>query len=449
MKLTIDLINAAPGQTGNPESRTFEDRGLTIGRGADNDWVIDDPSRTLSKNHCLIDYIDDRYVLFDLSANGTFVNDTNAPVGRSNSVVLSDGDRIWIGDCEFAVRLSGTEAPAAGYSIDVDDPAAAPFGIDPDRDQPASPRMSNTEHWPADADADPFAGEPGQPGPAAESDHLPTERAAFRPPQVRFEAIPEDWDEQVPAAPDDRARPPPKPPPAEAQTTHAPPDVPEPPSPEPPPAEPPRVEPPRDELTAPPAAAPADLIKIVLEAAGLDPAQLPPERAEALARTIGSIFRATAQGLIESLDARTTLKTEFRIERTAIRPRDNNPLKFSATAEEALVAILSPPLPAFAGGAEAIEEAFRDIRNHELATIGGMEAALGHLLQSLAPQAVEAAVAGTTSGLGAVLPAARKARLWDAYVARHRQVSETASESIRDLFGPAFAEGYERRREQG
>lgn len=443
MKLTIDLINPGPGHAGNPESRTLEGRGLTIGRSTDNDWVIDDPSRILSKNHCLIDYLDDRYVLFDLSANGTFVNDTNAPVGRSNSVVLSDGDRIWIGDCEFAVRLSGTEAPAAGHSIDVDDPAAAPFGIDPDPDQPPAPRISITEGWSADADADPFTGEPGQPGPAAEPDHLPTERAAFRPPQIRFEAIPEDWDEQVPAAPADRARPPPKPPPAERQTAHAPPDGTEPPSAEPPPAEPPHVDP-----AAAPAAAPMDLIKVVLEAAGLDPAQFPPERAEALARTIGSIFRATAQGLIESLDARTTLKAEFRIERTAIRPRDNNPLKFSATAEEALTAILSPPLPAFAGGAEAIEEAFRDIRNHELATIGGMEAALGHLLENLAPQAVEAAANGTTGGLGAVLPAARKARLWDAYVARHRQLSETASENIRDLFGLAFAEGYERRREQ-
>ncbi|MFE0752564.1 type VI secretion system-associated FHA domain protein TagH [Inquilinus sp. NPDC058860] len=444
MKLTIDLVNAGPGHTGHRESRTLEGRGLTIGRSADNDWVVDDPSRTLSKNHCLIDYVDDRYVLFDLSANGTFVNNTDEPVGRSNSVVLSDGDRIWIGDCEFAVRLSGTEAPAAGHSIDVDDPAAAPFGIDPDRDPPASLKISNPEDWPADADADPFADGPDRAGPAAEPDHLPTERSAFRPPPIRFEAIPEDWDEQAPATPDDRARPPPKPPPAEEHATRDPPDAPE-----PPPAERPTAEPAHIEPAATPAAAPMDLIKVVLEAAGLDPAQFPPERAEALARTIGSIFRATAQGLIESLDARTTLKTEFRIERTAIRPRDNNPLKFSATAEEALMAILSPPLPAFAGGAEAIEEAFRDIRNHELATIGGMEAALGHLIESLAPQAVEAAANGTTSGLGAVLPAARKAKLWDAYVARHRQVSETASENIRDLFGRAFAEGYERRREQG
>jgi len=29
---------------------------LTIGRGPDNDLVLDDPNRHLSKNHCVIDF---------------------------------------------------------------------------------------------------------------------------------------------------------------------------------------------------------------------------------------------------------------------------------------------------------------------------------------------------------------------------------------------------------
>jgi type VI secretion system FHA domain protein len=153
------------------------------------------------------------------------------------------------------------------------------------------------------------------------------------------------------------------------------------------------------------------------------------------------------QGLLETLSARSTLKTEFRIERTAIQPRNNNPLKFSATALEALAAILSPPMPAFAKGAEAIEEAFNDLREHQIGTIGGMERALQHLLDSVSPEAVER-TAGAGGGLGAMLPGGRKARLWDAYVELHRRLSDGASENVRDLFGRSFAEGYERRKDR-
>ncbi|KGM30670.1 type VI secretion system-associated FHA domain protein, partial [Inquilinus limosus] len=149
MKLILDLIS------GGGESRSFDHRGLTIGRGDDCDWVLDDPSRFLSKSHCFIDYVDGSYVLFDLSTNGTFVNGSDAPLGRANSRVLSDGDRIAMGDYQFAVRMSGAEAPSASHSIDVDDPMAYPFGIEPKGAAPAAGRLPS---WSEEArPEDPFA----------------------------------------------------------------------------------------------------------------------------------------------------------------------------------------------------------------------------------------------------------------------------------------------------
>lgn len=472
MKLILDLIS------GGGDSRSFDHRGLTIGRGDDCDWVLDDPSRFLSKSHCFIDYVDGSYVLFDLSTNGTFVNGSDSALGRANSRVLSDGDRITMGDYQFAVRMSGAEAPAAAHSIDVDDPMAYPYGAEPRGNAPAAGRLPSWEAeetrpedpfaFPSDNEADQRWARPAEP------DHLPAEQVAFRPPSPQFQEIPEDWAAKPEPEPV-RGKAPPRPIPADWSTPPArPPEPPAPvaapaPRPEPPPLpdEPPTIqlripEPPR---AAPPAASPVaaarpepapaatpqpkpapaggpDLLRLMLEAAGLDPDRFPAERGPEIATMFGEIARASVQGLIEALNARSALKGEFRIERTSIQPRNNNPLKFSATPVEAIGAILNPPLPAFAKGADAIAEGFRDLHAHQIGTVGGMEQALRHLLDTLSPAAIEAGTSG--GGLGGVLPGGRKAKLWDAYVALHRRTAETASNNIREVFGPSFAEGYGR-----
>ncbi|WP_342238656.1 type VI secretion system-associated FHA domain protein TagH [Inquilinus sp. OTU3971] len=436
MKLILDLTAGGSGPSGGDKTRTFDHRGLTLGRGPDNDWVLEDSSRFVSKNHCLIDYVDGRYVLFDLSTNGTFVNGGSTPLGRSNSAVLSDGDRIAIGDYHFLVRLSGADAPAASHSIDIDDPMALPFGIDAAGGAKLPRHQLDAAEWPsgpAPSGPPPFDTTSGERWEhVAEPDHTPAAHVAFRPPTPQFREIPEDWAEEkpVPAVRAVAAGLIPR----DWHDTPSPP-----PTPQPDPAPPPPA--------APTAQAQTDPLRLVLEAAGVDPTLFPAERGEELARMIGQILRTSVQGLLEALEARSSLKTEFRIERTAIQPRNNNPLKFAATEEEAITAILSPPLPAFAKGADAMEEGFRDLRRHQIGTIGGMEAALRHLLDRLSPDAVAESAGGASGGLGALLPAARKARLWEAYVALHRQMSDRASESVRDLFGKSFAEGYERLRD--
>lgn len=442
MKLILDLTTGGSGSSGSDATRTLDRCGLTLGRGQDNDWVLEDDSRFVSKNHCLIDYVDGRYVLFDLSTNGTFVNGGTAPVGRSGSAVLSDGDRIAVGDYHFLVRLSGTDAPAASHSIDIDDPMGLPFGVDTAGGAKLPPNQPDETGWPPVPPASrpsPFAPAPDDGwARAAEPDHIPAAHVAIRPPAPQFREIPEDWAEQSPAP---AARPAPvRSIPRDWHDTPQP--APTPPLPDPAPAVP-EAAPPAAETPLPGPAGP-DSLRLVLEAAGLDPAQFPAERSEELARMIGQILRTSVQGLLEALDARSSLKTEFRIERTAIQPRNNNPLKFATSVEEAITAILSPPLPAFAKGADAMEEGFRDLRRHQIGTISGMEAALRHLLDRLSPDAVAESAGGASGGLGAVLPAARKARLWEAYVTLHRQMSDRASESVRDLFGKSFAEGYER-----
>lgn len=68
---------------------------ISIGRGLDNDLVIDDPR--VSRHHAQITFRHSHYLLRDQrSTNGTFVN--NQPI---ETVVLASGDRVSIGGFEL------------------------------------------------------------------------------------------------------------------------------------------------------------------------------------------------------------------------------------------------------------------------------------------------------------------------------------------------------------
>lgn len=85
--------------------RAITGEGLRIGRGSDNDWVISDSARLMSRGHCTIDFKTGLYVLIDTSANGVFLNDKPQPIGRGNSSVLSDGDRLRFPGMTISVSL--------------------------------------------------------------------------------------------------------------------------------------------------------------------------------------------------------------------------------------------------------------------------------------------------------------------------------------------------------
>ena len=88
---------------------------------------------------------------------------------------------------------------------------------------------------------------------------------------------------------------------------------------------------------------------------------------------LGGAFRALVSGLRETLIARAAIKDEFRIAQTVIRARGNNPLKFSASDDDAMLALLGRRPPHRYGRRRGGAEALRDIRLHELATMAAMQ----------------------------------------------------------------------------
>jgi type VI secretion system protein len=64
---------------------------MTIGRSSDNDWVLPDPERLVSSQHCVIQYKDGRYYLTDNSTNGVELVNAGIRMRRGNSELLQNG----------------------------------------------------------------------------------------------------------------------------------------------------------------------------------------------------------------------------------------------------------------------------------------------------------------------------------------------------------------------
>lgn len=403
-----------------PERREVRGGEFSIGRGKENQWVVADPDRHLSKKHCQFVYGVGEWELQDLSTNGTFLNQAGDPIGKGVSHKLRNGDRVKFGLYEIEVTIDEEETPRAR-----DDFLPSRSEVRPYQDArlPTSSSMLDASNSPIlPADFDPLAPNPEPFNGPTDSDHVPALQSAFRPPGP-VAIIPDDWDVDLPAAN-------PRPPSAPAD----------------PPAPAASIVPPTSERRPPtPAAeataeAPGDaaVVEAFLRGVAMNDATLPdPEKT---LERIGAALRASVTGLRQTLMARASIKDEFRIEQTMIRPTGNNPLKFSLDDDDALVTLLGIGRRGGMPADEAIAEAFDDLRMHELATISAMQAAVRVLLAQFDPEIIEQKAG---SGGLQIHPAQKKAKAWEAFGQLHKSVTQALSDDFDSVFGKAFARAYE------
>lgn len=440
---------------------------MAIGRSQENDWVLPDPERLVSAKHCVIQYKDGRYYLTDISTNGVELLHAGIRLRRGNSEPLQDGEVIRIGEYEiqaridFNLQVSDSALPGADNANSFEalmgrasTPVAAP------------PFVTPTAHFQGGSanstmpDLFDFL-TPAAVPPPTQPDHVPAEQHDFRPPapfipaQVAAPAvatpppaapmlIPDDWDllSDLPAPSVDLSKPtaPVEPvvmaPPSAEQVVFPPATPPAPPvmtSPEPPIAAPPV--PPAEALRP-------ELLQAFLRGAGLDQLRIDHAQAEAQMEAIGRSYRLMVEGLIDVLRARSSLKGEFRMQQTLIRPVENNPLKFAPNADEALLLLLRHSNQAFMAPDLAIKDSFDDLRAHQLAVMAGVEAAIKHLLKRFEPAALETRM-GKPGGLSNLFGGSRQAQYWQQFTALYSQISSEAEDDFQDLFGREFSRAYE------
>ncbi|OON64644.1 hypothetical protein B0920_06225 [Massilia sp. KIM] len=443
--LRVLSYRAAPPPA--PLEARFDAAGGSIGRAPANLLALEDPGKYISRLHAAVTLVDGRFQLSDQGANPSLVN--GQPLGAGATRALADGDRLTIGDYQLDVKLLLPPPPPAPESLETMiappppslplAPPSSPF-LAPPASQADALALAGILRDGGAPPADPYGLLPeglAAPAPLAApgslSDHLPPERQAMPLAPVHL-AIPEDYD---PLA--SLLAPVPTPPPV---------PVPVPVPAQPAPAAPPVVAAPvaPEATPSPPAAAPAGaadavVLRALLQGLGLPElrSQRPPEE---LARLVGAMLRAATGGTMSVLMARALTKRESHIDMTMIAARANNPLKFFPDPEGALAQMLGAEAPGYLGALAAIDAAFEDLKAHELAVIAGMRAALAAVVQRFDPARIEQRLA-VPDRLERMLPARRKARMWDRLVELYGDLARDADEDLQRLFGEKFSVAYE------
>ena len=440
MGLTLTIENETSLPDGGPLSVSVSGRrGLDIGRDQHLDWSLPDPTRFISAKHCEVRYRDGGYWLYDVSTNGTFLNGSDGRLKEPYR--LKNGDRLTIGHYIIAVAIDGEEnmvlptaaaAPPPSYHelwngaedaappIDAKllKPAAQHAPVRPDflhwavdiPDTPATdPLPPPSTAAPAPVDEDFWARGPARPAP--EPEPQPARPAPRRP----------VWVSTEPSGPWAAS------PPSHHATELA--------APEPPPAPAAAIAPPASDGAAAP-----NFVHHVAQGASLPAASFARDPA-ALAEELGALIRLVTENLRQLLGARLQAKRIARMaNQTSVEALNNNPLKFAPTGDDALRIMFGPPTRSYLDARRAFEEAFGDLKEHQLRSYSAMQQAIATMVADLDPRAIDDATEADR-GISGVI-GSRKARLWDAYVARW-QTKTRGQNGLVDQFMQHFAEHYD------
>ena len=109
--LTVTSYN---GASTTPISAHFDETGGNIGRAENNQLVLPDPERTISRVHAQIVYRNGRYGIVDRGSNPIAVN--GRPLGNGKEALLQPGDEVLVGG--YAMRVEAGNATVGAAAAD-------------------------------------------------------------------------------------------------------------------------------------------------------------------------------------------------------------------------------------------------------------------------------------------------------------------------------------------
>ena len=113
MTLRLRVVSDQRRSLADRGTAVFSIEGGTIGRSADNDWVLPDPMRYVSAHHARVQFREGHFYLQDVSTNGVYVNDDAEPLAKrgSSGYRLLNGDVLRIGEYHIVAALE-SQRPA-------------------------------------------------------------------------------------------------------------------------------------------------------------------------------------------------------------------------------------------------------------------------------------------------------------------------------------------------
>lgn len=397
MRFTI--ISTKPGHQPPMGSCDFYSPGGTIGRGTDNNLVLPDNDRGISRLQAIVQVTPDGECFITNRGNVAVVTINDTLLERDRRAELQDGDVLGIDEyrIEIVDAILDTR-PVSRLSV-----MASPQTMMPEP-QDGRPAAVPGEIWDTLMDrfsiSDSISSSRARPAPAAAADapqlDKPDETASqtllrngTKPPKRRLSIDPLPGERPQSATSGERLQ--------------------------------------------------GDLLDALLEGMGLSDVQPQPQFDRETLRQLGHMFSMFSQGSVALLASRSILKRGVKADMTMVLDDANNPFKLLPSGKTVLMQMFGTRMPGFMPPTTSVRDALLDLQAHQLGMIAGMRAVIAAMLASFDPAQLEEAAKreGVSSRL------ARKAALWDYFV---RSYGNTAGEMDRDfhtLFGEAFLHAYD------
>ncbi len=407
MALRLRIVSEHARRLGTRATKVFGVHGGSIGRATDNDWILPDPERYLSGKHARVEFRAGTFFIVDGSSNGTFVNGSQNPLGKSNDRELKDGDYLRLGDYEMLVSIDDSndfppdESAIVAYDGGVPSSAvkksiADDIGAKLDLSELLEP---SNEFGPPVASPPPSLqalasdayGQTVTETPEATPWHMMT-----RPFKVERSPV------------------------AEARL-----------------AEP---------LTSMPGRAKAATLfdaysdpglADICRGAGIDPESIAPENRSAVLQLCGRLLREVAVGLMDVNQSTNEFRNRFRI---PVPSREDDSNFFARGVDEAVRRLLTTT-SVRGGSVDAIRESFQDLKTQQAAMMVAMHAAFEECLGRLEPKDLEERF--ERNAKRGVFGTQNKARYWDLYAELFNTLAQRPEDGFPHLFVETFARAFE------
>jgi type VI secretion system protein ImpI len=378
MPLRLRVTSDSKALPRDQRVREFPAIGGTIGRSADNDWVLPDERRFVSSRHAMIDYQGGAYYLVDTSRNGVYVNGADTPVGQGHPQRLFDGDKLRIGEFEIAVDISGGDEEL--HADDGMRDSIVRAQLVPE-DESVELMLVSEDKLTRDSHL---------------QRHLtPTTSVVAKARKVPPRPV------AVPSAPKAPA------------------------------AKPAASSDPEQRALA-----------LFLEAAGVKAESIAGHSSAEVLTGAGKLMRVMVSGLMELLRERSHVKDTFRLPQTVMQAAQNNPLKFSPSVDDALRYLINDRGEgAYLSAEDAVRAGFRDVRQHEQALVKAMLQAVQDYVERFDPDELKTRFDKGLKR-GGLLSSGNKLKYWELYEESYPALTQSEDGGPPQLFSEGFARAY-------
>jgi type VI secretion system FHA domain protein len=384
MSCQLEIISEHREIVGDDAVRVFSEKGGTIGRSLQNDWILPDPDRFISGRHATIDFKGGIYYLVDTSANGVYINGDCEPIGKGNPRRLFNGDTLRFGEFEIIVTIDAGESLVMPLDEPESDVCEHSASLVPDDSLKTGVQLLDENEMTGDDEfQSALFGNPADTGVVERAAKMVAEKVKkARPKSTAL---------------------------AEA------------------------------DLVA------TDLIDSFLDGLGINRSELHPSAdLGEIMQNAGEVMREFVEGTAALLASRANLKNAFRLDQTTVLPRHNNPLKLSANTKDSIKQLLVGKEGEYLGPRDAVREVCRDLLFHQDAFLDAMNSAFVEFADRLEPDELEESFNRTLSS-NPLLKWRNKSRYWQMYADLYPILTEKGGGRIPQMYAEDFVRAYERR----